>query len=45
MTADIPLSFGHTFLAARSRIWDSFSLSLSLSRLFFTSLQRCYLQW
>lgn len=29
--ADIPLSFGHTFLAARSRVWDSFSLSLVYS--------------
>lgn len=45
ITADILLSFGHTFLAERSRVRNSFFLSLPFSHLFFTSLQRCYLQW
>lgn len=30
ITADILLSFGHTFLAARSRVWNSFFFSLFL---------------
>lgn len=45
ITADILLSFGHTFQTARSRVRGSPVLSLSLSFILHVmeSLQRCYL--